>query len=220
MTLAGGEEGMSTQRLGLLGGVFDPPHNGHLACAELARNHLHLDPFFLVPAGDPPHKHGSVHACGAQRLAMLQLAMGNTPAFSIYTGELEHDGPSYTVDTVSEVARRYPHHELCFVMGSDNLAELPSWHRWRSLLDTVTLCVTLRPGYPLELPPGCEHCRVRTFPSPGWELSSTKLRGLIAAGHSCRYLIPDPVRNYIASHNLYRSAQGTPAAHPADYSNE
>lgn len=202
----------SLPRLGILGGIFDPIHYGHLACAELAWQHCRLNKVCFVPAGLPPHKKISVSVAPGQRLRMLELAVQGNPGFCTFDGELRRDGYSYTIDTLVELARLYPGHDQYFVIGSDNLTEIPSWHRWPEILERVVLCVAARPGYSFSPPDELHEARIEVFPSPEWGLSSTMIRSYLKRGLSCRYLVPPTVLDYIAQEALYTgSAAGTHA---------
>jgi nicotinate-nucleotide adenylyltransferase len=195
---------MRASAIGVLGGIFDPLHNGHIALASLACDQLGLDTLYLVPAGVPPHKACSVRASAAHRLAMLRLATAGDKRLRVYGGEVRRGGISYTVDTLRELRRLHPASSILFVIGSDNLAEIPSWRCYREILSMVTLCVAHRPGHPLRRPPALVRAAVRTLCGPEWGVSSTMVRDYLARGCTCRGLVPEPVRRYIARHGLYR----------------
>lgn len=193
-----------TTPIGILGGSFDPVHNGHLAIAQLACEYFKLDTVLFVPASIPPHKSDTVRGAASDRLAMLELAIGKNPSFEAWDIELRRPGKSYTVDTIELLQERYPDREPHFIIGSDNLKEIPTWHRYRRMLSLMTLCVTHRPGHSMQIPPQLGSARIRTFPSPEWALSSSQVRGLLKRGHCCRYLLPDKVLDYIKNQALYR----------------
>jgi len=130
--------------LGILGGIFDPPHNGHLAVASFARDYFGLSEVLFVPSGTPPHKSTATPAI--DRLAMLKRAIVNEPTFKIWDAELRRKGTSYTIDTLEELSRHFPGRPVYFIVGSDNLHEIQTWRRYRDVLRLVTLCVTHRPG--------------------------------------------------------------------------
>ena len=196
---------MTHTRLGVFGGSFDPIHNGHLAMATLAREHLGLSHVLFVPAGVPPHKRRTVHAPAEHRLAMLERALDGLGQCSVYRGELDRDGPSYTVDTLAAIADEHPGAELFFLIGSDNLTEIRTWHRYRDILSAVTLCVAHRPGHAARRPRELAGARVTRCPSPEWGVSSTMVREYISRGHSCAGLVPPAVRDYIEREGLYRA---------------
>ena len=194
-----------TVPIGVLGGIFDPVHFGHLAIARLACDFFHLDKIVFIPAGVPPHKQTTVTASPEHRLAMLERALAPLPEASIWDREITSTEISYTVDTLVKLREVYPGCPLFFVVGADNLREIPTWHRYRELLDMITLCVTDRPGFSMEVPAVLAGARIETFPSPSWGLSSTQLRAYLAEGYRCRYLLPDTVCEYISDNALYRT---------------
>jgi len=195
---------VTTRPVGILGGVFDPPHLGHCAVAQMALKQFSLSTVLFIPSGTPPHKKESVQASGEHRLAMLKLAVQNNPALTLYTREIHRPGNSYTIDTLHELKESYADRPLYFIVGSDNLAEIATWHRYREILSLVTLCVAHRPGYANDIPPDLADARVKCFPSPEWGLSSTMLRDYLHRGVDCRYLVPGPVLEYIFAHGLYQ----------------
>ncbi|MBD3242587.1 MAG: nicotinate (nicotinamide) nucleotide adenylyltransferase [Chitinivibrionales bacterium] len=204
LPVSNGPRIMSESRLGLFGGSFDPVHNGHIAVASLAREFLGLSRVVFIPACIPPHKQRTVHAPAEHRLAMLERALaGKDEAFTIYRGELERRGPSYSIDTIEELLHDYPGAEICFIVGSDNLTEIPTWHRYRDIVARVNLCVAHRPGYSGNPPPELDGATITEMPSPEWGISSTMIRALIAQGYSCDGLLPWGVRGYVEEHGLY-----------------
>jgi nicotinate-nucleotide adenylyltransferase len=190
------------RRLGVFGGTFDPPHQGHLALAEWARVELALDVVWFVPAGTPPHKRGAVRSPARHRLAMTRLAVRGNPAFRVSTLECRRRGPSYTVDTVRAIARAHPGAQLHLLMGADMAATFGSWREPGAIARLATLVVALRPGarHPRTRVAGR---RVVALTNPGLALSSSALRARAARGRSLRYLVPDAVARYIARHRLY-----------------
>jgi len=205
--------------IGILGGIFDPVHNGHLAAAELAAEYFNCEKILFIPAGTPPHKRSTVTASAQHRLSMLRGALLGNERAEIWTNEIERTGVSYTIDTLDELAAQYPGAPLYFIIGADNLHEIHSWHRYTEILSRVTLCVTERPGFSMEVPQTLCRATIKTFPSPHWGLSSTGIRTLFAQGYSCRYLLPQNVQEYIMSNGLYRLADadtlsGAACAHP------
>ncbi|HMD68279.1 MAG TPA: nicotinate-nucleotide adenylyltransferase [Chitinivibrionales bacterium] len=194
----------SRPSLGVLGGMFDPIHNGHCAAACLARDYFGLEKVYLVPSGIPPHKYESHMTSPAHRLAMTRLAVKGSPTLVVWDGEIRRGGVSYSVDTVGEIRVRHHGRPLYFIIGSDNLGEIVTWNRYQEILAGVTLCVAHRPGHSLHVPEELGGAVIKTFPSPEWALSSTMIRRYLARGYSCEHLVPAGVLRYISRHGLYR----------------
>ncbi len=187
--------------IGILGGTFDPIHLAHLRSAEEAREALALERVLFVPAAEPPWKRGRA-APFADRLEMVRLALAPNPAFEACEIEGERPGPSYTVDTLRELARRLPGRRLWFILGADAFAEIGSWHRASELYGLAGFCVVARPGFEVAAPaPGCE---VRVLRGTLLEISASDVRARAARRASLRYLVPDAVIDYIDKHHLYR----------------
>jgi nicotinate-nucleotide adenylyltransferase len=200
------------QRMGLLGGTFDPVHYGHLAIAAEAAWALNLAHIYLVPAAYQPLKHGQHSASPQQRLHMLQLACADDPLLIPSDMELRRAPPSYTVDTLRELrATLAADCELWFVLGSDSLMTLPRWHAAADILHLARLAAMQRPGSRIDLTPldaALPGLRERTtvIQGPALDISSSELRWRIAHGRPVRYQIPEPVRAYIREQGLYRPA--------------
>jgi nicotinate-nucleotide adenylyltransferase len=194
--------------VGILGGIFDPVHNGHCAAACLARDYFNLDKVYLIPSGIPPHKSGSVAASAIHRLAMLKRAAQGSKSLLVWDEEIRRPGISYTVDTIRQIRKRHPSAPLYFIIGSDNLTEIPAWHQYRRILSSVVLCVAHRPGFSLKVPRELGVKEILTFPSPEWSVSSTMIRHYLGQGYSCDYLLPLPVARYIRRHGLYKNEKG------------
>jgi nicotinate-nucleotide adenylyltransferase len=205
--------------IGIMGGTFDPIHLGHLAIAEEAREVLGLERVLFIPAGIPPHRPGGAAAVGADRAAMVQLAIAGNAAFEMSSIELERPGPSYTSDTVAALAAqelasgRTP--DLTLILSAETLHDLPTWHDPERLVDACRFAVVPREGYPA---PDQSWLRAR-FPGraerfdllegPRLGLSSTSIRARLAAGRSIRYLVPPAVAGYIGDHGLYQTSATT-----------
>lgn len=184
------------RRIGLLGGTFDPPHVGHLIIAECARVSLGLEEMRFVVAGQPWMK--DEFTDGAHRLAMTRLAVAPSPAFLVDDRELRRDGPTYTADTLEELAAEAPEASFTFVVGADAAASLPQWRRVEDAMALATFVVAPRPGYTVEPPEG-----VGMLAAPALDLSSTEVRRRFAAGEATRYQVPLDVEAYIRDHGLY-----------------
>lgn len=203
-------------RLGIYGGSFDPPHEGHLFVAEEARRAFALDHVVFVPARRPPHKPGRRLAPDGDRLAMLALLLGARPWASSWAGELRRAGPSYTVDTLEAFRSGLgPQPALHLLLGSDNLPGLPSWHRAEELLGLAQPIVVHRRDQPLDpavlgaLPaPLAERVRAGFLQLEPYEASSTAIRTALAAGRDPGPALPGRVRRYVALRGLYSAAGG------------
>lgn len=190
-----------TRRVGVFGGTFDPPHLGHLAIAEWARERLGLDHVTFVPAGEPPHKRRGVTAA-PHRLAMTRLAVRGNRAFRVSSLEARRPGPSFTVDTLRELRRRDRATRLWLLLGEDSLDDFASWHAPEEILRLATLAVAGREGAGRRRRPPCTW-----IGNPAIAISSSALRRRARAGRSLRYLVPDRVIAYLERHRLY---PGTP----------
>jgi nicotinate-nucleotide adenylyltransferase len=193
-------------RLGVLGGTFDPVHMAHLILAEQAREQLHLERVLFVPAGDPWRKADRRVTAAHHRLAMTRLAVAGNPAFLVDSREVARQGPTYTVDTLRELAQEHvPADELFFLLGEDALSDLPFWRDPGGIAALAWLVVAPRQGAELPQLP-FDSSRLLRLDMPYIAISSTDLRARAAAGASLRYLVPEPVREYIAAQALYRDA--------------
>lgn len=195
-------------RVGILGGTFDPPHLGHLILAEYAVDALNLSCLLFVPAGNPPHKKHEHNTPVEHRLAMLKLAVGSNSRFTLSRVDVDRPGPHYSLDMVQIIQQQYPGSELYFVMGGDSLRDLPRWHRPADLIRLCKLAVMHRPSdgarpYMHEdVLPGLAE-RVVMIDAPLIGISSTEIVNRLRKGLSVRYLVPDAVLNYILTHNVY-----------------
>lgn len=186
-------------RVGIMGGTFNPVHNGHLMIAEQVRSQLDLDKVVFVPDNEPPHVDRKTAIVGADRLAMLKRAVADHPQFAVSDMELVRGGKSYTIDTIEELRQRHPENDYYFIIGGDMVAYLPKWYQIDKLVKLVTFVGVVRPGYE----------RTSAYPItwvdvPEFAVSSTLIRRLIKTGGSIRYLVPESVREYIEEKGLYR----------------
>jgi len=201
---------MDVVKLGILGGTFDPIHNGHLALAQSVQQALKLDQVLFAPAGEPPHKRGMPITPALQRLKMVELALAGQPGFAVSRVDLDRPGPHYTVETVALLRAEY--HlaaEACFfIIGSDSLAALPTWHEPERLLSLCRLAVIHRPGYRPRLTdlaalwPNLS-AKITWVEMPTNFISSTRLRRQIEWGEDVTGLIPPAVLAYIRQLGLY-----------------
>lgn len=188
----------ASEKIGILGGTFDPVHVGHLMDACAARYQLGLDRVLVVVARDPWQKHGHVVAPAERRFEMLAAALDGVVGIEASRIELDRDGPTYTIDTVEQLAR--PGRELVLVMGSDVAVSLASWHRFEDLRRLVTLAIVDREDVPLPDPEGWAVVRVNV---PRMQLSSTDLRRRAAVGEPIEFLVPMPAVRIIRANGLY-----------------
>lgn len=198
-----------TERVGVLGGTFDPIHFGHLAIAEEACGALRLNRVLFVPAAYQPFKADRSHAAPQHRLAMVRLACASNPAFAACDIELNRPGPSYTVTTLAAL-RAQLDGELFFILGADALRDLARWHAAARIPELAQVVAVARPSVQVDsdavlraLP--TLQGRLRVLEGPHVDISSTELRRRVRAGRSIRYLTPDAVIDYIAKHELYRA---------------
>lgn len=198
--------------VGVFGGTFDPIHLGHLRAAEEVGCAMGLEQILLIPSATPPHKDAGA-APAEQRLAMARLAAASNPRFEVCGLELERPGPSYTVDTLRRLAGDRPTARLWFILGSDAFSEIDTWREPATLFELASFCVMRRPGHegrslqslmPRSLVPMLETHEVRDVAVTQLEISATDIRRRVARGASIRYLVPDPVLDYICKYELYR----------------
>jgi nicotinate-nucleotide adenylyltransferase len=227
-------------RIGIYGGTFNPIHIAHLILAEEVRERLGLDRVLFVPSNLPPHK-GETLPSGAERLALVRLAIRGNPAFGAVDLEVRRQGKSYTVETLRELARRFPAGtELFFLVGMDAFEEIGTWHEADRLAAEAHFALFARVGHPLadprrhaprawgldaprSLPGGVQAWRTaagtRVFLVPTEQLSiaASTIRARVARGASIRYLVPSAVERAIARGGLYRhgttTARGTAPRH-------
>lgn len=189
------------QRIGILGGTFDPPHVGHFMVAADVFAALELDRLLLIPAASPPHKQGQVRATAEQRLAMVRAAAEGDDRFEVDDIELRRPGASYTVDTLRELRTRHPGAELFFVIGMDQFRELHTWREPEEVARLARLAVVSRDG---DLPVGESPIPVVPVGVTRIDLSATDIRRRVQDGESIRYFVPEPVREFIEREGLYR----------------
>jgi nicotinate-nucleotide adenylyltransferase len=201
-------------KIGVLGGTFDPVHLGHIIMAEEARKSLGLSEVLLVPAGQPMTRSNERITSVEHRLRMLRLAAAGSPHLKVSTVEIERPGPSFTVDTITELRRKYGgKDEIFFILGWDSLAQLPIWREPARIVSMCILVAVPRPGWPqpslkaLEKDiPGIAK-RVVFLEKPRVDISATAIREKVAGGESIDHLVPGPVADYIKKHGLYRAEQ-------------
>jgi len=217
----------SKQKIGLLGGTFDPVHNGHIAAAELALQVLDLHQVRLIPSNLPnPDYKETAAASSRQRLQMLALASADNPRLVVDDIELRRGQISYTVDTLTQLRTRFAEAELVFILGIDSFNTLPAWHRWEEVLQLARFLVFSRPGYAVDAATegliGLDQRRVNTaaelfqcgagkvllIDSLAKDIASSGLRRKVMADESVSGLVDDKVLEYIRAEGLYQSHTG------------
>jgi nicotinate-nucleotide adenylyltransferase len=201
-------------RVGILGGTFNPPHLGHLVCAQEAYLQLHLDRVILMPARVPPHKPVDDEPGSEHRLALCRLAVDGDERLVVSDLEMQREGPSYTVDTLEELHSQTPDSELFLILGGDVAAGLPGWHQPERVLSLANIAVAKRRGTSRASVDAALHRlrggeRTQFFRMPRIAVSSTMIRRRVRAGEPIRYLVPDAVAGYIHEHSLYGGARHT-----------
>lgn len=199
-------------KIGILGGTFNPVHIGHLILAQNALETFDLSEVLFVPCAQPPHKGSATLAAARHRLAMVEAAIEGDLRFEVSDVEIQRGGVSYAIDTVRQLRRLYPKSKLHFIIGSDTLPEL---HLWKSVNDLLKLCTFVTFGRPgrstslfrpadLQLPEPWSEQLLQNYSAPRLvDVSSSDIRYRVAEGMSIRYLVPPAVEMYIAEHHLY-----------------
>ena len=190
---------MTSPRIGVFGGSFDPVHHGHLIVAAEAQRALGLGQLRFVPAREQPFKQGRHRAAADDRAAMLRLALEGVPGLVLDARELRRPGPSYTVDTLRELRAELPGAELLLLVGSDTVREFAQWREAAAIRQIATLVILSRPGAPAP----ADGLDARMLRVPAIDISATQIRERVRAGESIRFLVPDAVARYIADRRLY-----------------
>jgi nicotinate-nucleotide adenylyltransferase len=188
------------ERIGVLGGTFDPVHVGHLVAAGDARWALHLDRVLLVVAGDPWQKRGHVVASARDRLALAEAAVADVDGIEASAVEVDREGPSVTADTLEELAA--PGREFFLLLGADAVANMPTWRRLEETRHLATIVVIERAGDAHAEPPGGSW-RYERLAIPRLDVSSSEIRSRLAAWRPVDGLLPVPVIREIRARGLY-----------------
>ena len=194
---------MSKIRLGVMGGTFDPIHNGHLVAASEAASAFGLDKVLFVPTGEPWQKQDIT--ASEHRLAMTTLAIAGNPLFEISSVDVQRAGPTYTVDTLREIHESNPDADVYFITGADSIAQIESWKDSSQIWPLAHFVGVTRPGHTLEVPKTASG-NVSLLEIPALAISSTDIRARVKSGKPIEYLLPNSVIDYIHAHHLY---QGT-----------
>ncbi|MFJ6674397.1 nicotinate-nucleotide adenylyltransferase [Actinosynnema sp. NPDC091369] len=193
---------MSNRRIGVMGGTFDPVHHGHLVAASEVQARFELDEVVFVPTGQPWQKSEREVSAAEDRYLMTVIATASNPRFSVSRVDIDRPGPTYTVDTLTDLKATHPDADLFFITGADALEQILSWRRADDVFSLAHFIGVTRPGYELvdtHLPPGA----VSLVEVPAMAISSTAVRDRTASGLPVWYLVPDGVVQYISKRRLY-----------------
>jgi nicotinate-nucleotide adenylyltransferase len=197
-------------RIGLLGGTFNPPHLGHLVCAQEAWDQLRLDRVLLVPVHTPPHKEADADPGVEARVELCELAVAGDDRLGVSRIDADVPGPSFTVDTLTRLHERHPGDLLTFIVGGDMAHSLPSWREPEAILEFADLAVAEREDVRrkdiVDRLSGLRGARerIRFFDMPRIDISSSLVRQRSAAGRPIRYLVPDQVAAAVERTRMYR----------------
>jgi nicotinate-nucleotide adenylyltransferase len=202
---------MKNKKVGIMGGTFDPIHTGHLVVANEVLNFYGLEEIIFIPAGDPPHKKGTV-ANSFDRYIMTEMAVLSNNRFKVSDVEIKKAGKSYTLNTLLELTKQHPDAEFYFITGTDAVIELPSWREPEKLLNLCKFVAVSRPGISMEEARDkiseinkMFNSSIELFQAPMLQISSTDIRQRFMDGKSTKYLLPESVEQYIIKNNLYGS---------------
>jgi nicotinate-nucleotide adenylyltransferase len=195
-----------TERIGVMGGTFDPIHHGHLVAASEVADRFDLDTVIFVPTGQPWQKAARKVAPAEDRYLMTVIATASNPRFRVSRVDIDRGGDTYTVDTLMDLRAQYPGAEFFFITGADALASIVTWRDWDRMFDLAEFVGVTRPGYELteEMLPELHQERVHLIDVPAMAISSTDCRARSAEGRPVWYLVPEGVVQYIAKNDLYR----------------
>lgn len=190
-------------RIGVMGGTFDPIHNGHLVAASEVRRNFGLDEVIFVPTGTPYQK---VNVSEAEhRYLMTVIATASNPEFTVSRVDIDRGGPTYTIDTLRDIRKARPNADLFFISGADALAQILQWKDASELFTLAHFVAVSRPGHPLTVS-GLPEEHVSLLEVPALAISSTDCRDRVSRDFPVWYLVPDGVVQYISKYHLYRSS--------------
>lgn len=194
-------------KLAIMGGTFDPPHLGHLICAEEVYDHFKFDKVIFIPSSRPPHKDDSEVLDAQHRYMMTLLATRGNPHFAVSRIELDRPGWSYSIETVRELRRKYGQDaELYWIVGADSVLEMSIWKDVDELLKICNFVAINRPGYDLSQADQRFLKKVKLFEVTAVDISASEIRQRVAQGKSIKYLVPPDVESYIYENGLYGHA--------------
>lgn len=197
-------------KIGILGGTFNPIHIGHLLLAEQARETYELDQVLVMPSGQSYMKSEDIIISKEHRINMVKLAIENHPYFSLSTIETDREGNTYTYETLLELKKQMPEADFYFILGADNLFTIEKWREVTTIFQNCILIAAVRDDKNFEmisqkatLLSECYGAEIRLLPERIFDVSSTEIRNKIAKGKSVKYMLPEPVIDYIKKHKLY-----------------
>lgn len=201
------------KKIGIMGGTFNPIHNGHLFLAENAYEQLTLDQILFMPSKNPPHKKGAAISSEEHRKNMVDLAIRDNPHFTLSTLELNREGVTYTADTLTLLTMDHPDTKYYFIEGTDSFLSMEKWKDPQTIFQLSTIVVAGRDRLPVEVLKK-QKCmlevkygaKIELLDMPVMEISSEEVRNRIAWKQSIRYYVPDIVIDYIEKHNLYKNS--------------
>lgn len=206
----------SAKKVGIMGGTFDPIHNGHLVIAQAALDAMNLDEVLFIPSGTPWLKDTTKVLSKKKRVSMTGLAIEDNPKFALSTIEIDREGNSYSYETLEELKRQNPDVEYYFILGADSLLQLESWKNPDRLMASCTLLTAVRDD--------CDEAKIQDtiqylqekyqagiilLPTPRLDISSSMIRRRVQEGKSIRYLVPDSVIDFIQKHQIYSNGDSS-----------
>jgi nicotinate-nucleotide adenylyltransferase len=203
------------QKIGIMGGTFNPIHNGHLVTAQEALSQFDLDRVIFIPTGNPPHKTGQEIADSEDRYIMTVIATSSNSNFFVSRIEIDRGKKSYTIDTVRQLRKKYGKgSSLYFITGADAILEILTWKNTDEIISLCKFIAATRPGYDMtriedlkkKLFSGDEssYKKIYVMEIPALSISSTDIRNRVRSGRPIDYLVPEGVCNYILKHGLYK----------------
>jgi len=201
-------DGPVKKRIGVMGGTFDPIHNGHLVAASEVASQFHLDEVIFVPTGEPWQKDRRPVSPAEDRYLMTVIATASNPQFSVSRIDVDRKGPTYTTDTLRDLRAEHVDADLFFITGADALSQIFSWRNAEELFDLAHFIGVTRPGHTLS-DPGLPEGGVSLVEVPALAISSTDCRVRVARGEPVWYLVPDGVVRYIDKRRLYLDPSST-----------
>lgn len=212
-TMTERQQEVSMARIGIMGGTFDPIHNGHIMLGRQAKEEYELDQIWFMPSGQPPHKTDRKVTDAETRWAMAKLALNGQESFVLSDFEIRRPGNTYTAQTLTLLKETYPEHDFYFIIGADSLYEIERWYEPQRVMGQTVLLVAGREydkehrslQKQIHYLEETYHARIRKLHCDRMDLSSEELRGMAAAGKSLEGLVPEAVAEYIKHHHLYEN---------------